>query len=101
MPPFPLQPPPRRPARSRCLYCGQEAAWLCENYCTEPRAYGEAPVQPPAPCSCGSTVWQCAYCGTPRPSTPPSEAPAPREDVRPPAYMIPALPLRARGGNKG
>ena len=55
MPPFTPQPPPRRPARSRCPACGQEGAWLCENYCTEPRAYGEAPAQPPAPCSCGST----------------------------------------------
>ena len=96
MPSFAPQPPPPRPTRSHCPHCGQEAAWLCENYCTEPRAYGEAPVQPPAPCSCGSTVWQCMYCGKPRPSTLPSEAPAPRDDVRPTEYIIPALPLRAR-----
>ena len=101
MPSFAPQPLPRPPTRSPCPHCGQEGAWVCENYCTEPRAYGEAPVQPPAPCSCGSTVWQCVYCGKPRPSTPPSEAPAPGVDVRLTEYLIPALPLRARGGDKG
>ena len=101
MPSFAPQPRPQLPTRSRCPHCGQEGAWVCENYCTEPRAYGEAPVQPLGRCSCGSTVWQCVYCGKPRSSTRPSEAPAPGVDVRPTEYLIPALPLRARGGNKG
>ena len=96
MPSSAPQPLPQWPTRSHCPHCGQEGVWLCENYCTEPRAYGEAPVHPPARCSCGSTVWQCMYCGKPRPLTLPGEASAPRDDVRPTEYLIPTLPLRAR-----
>jgi hypothetical protein len=63
MPPRAMPPHPPWVHRPVCCYCGQDALWLCENYCTQPAAFGAAPTSPPNPCSCGSTIWLCGYCG--------------------------------------
>lgn len=62
MAPFAQQPSPQRSTPSLCAHCGREAAWMCENYCP-PHVSGGLRGTPPAACSCGSTVWVCAYCG--------------------------------------
>ncbi len=76
MAPFAQQPSPQRSTPSLCPHCGQQAAWMCENYCP-PHVSGGMRGTPAAGCDCGSTVWSCASCGQPwRRARPGSEEPS-------------------------
>jgi hypothetical protein len=83
MEPFAQQPSPQRSTPALCVHCGQQAAWMCDNYCP-PHVSGGMSGTPPDACVCGSTVWMCAYCGKAFSRTRPTP-------------MTPAVGVRRRG----
>ena len=94
MAPFAQHPSPQRWSPSLCAHCGQQAAWMCDNYCP-PHVSGGMSGTPPDECACGSTVWMCAYCGKKFSRTRPQSDTASRVGVR--RRGVPIPPWRDSG----